>query len=455
MKELINNRFNLSDKQIEIKKEKVRALIVDSSDRIIVCEYCGVFLLPGGTLEENETVEKALQRELKEELGIEFSEKEMIPFLKIVDMQKEYPTREGKRKNRKITTTYFVINSDLKIDFNHTNLTTDESGNMKYHFPYYHDIYKLLSISTNNPRREAFDRELYKVILEYANTKNIDLHTHTSFSDGEFTKEELIMLAKNNHISVLGISDHDTIKAFEQEGFDYEKDFMLIPGVEISCKTDKGQLHILGYDYDTNNQSFKDFLTKIRNNHIENMKEINKNLYKNFEITITDEKIEELIKEDKIGRVYLAQELIKMGYTNSIKESFQEYLNPSFEMAKPSLKEITWKEAFRNIKLANGLVVLAHPISLKKNKKELENLIIEMKILGLDGIETYNQIYTNEDIKQFQELTHKYDLYQTIGSDFHGPFTKPNVHLANGSKLSKKIKKLNFVEEIKKRHNIK
>lgn len=455
MKEIINNKENLQEDQVDIKKEKARALIVDSNDKIIVCEYCGAFLLPGGKVEKGESPIKGLKRELKEELGLEFSDKEIIPFLKMIDYQKNYITRKGNRKNRKITTNFFVINSDLKIDLNNINPTAEEFGNLRYHRINYHDVYKLLSLPTKNPRREYFDRELYRATLEYANAKNIDLHTHTSLSDGELNKAELIKKAKKNRISTLSICDHDGIEAFKEEGFVCENDFMLIPGVEITCKTNKGQLHVLGYDYDIDNKELNDFLALVRKNHIDNMQLVNKSLFDHFEIKIDDEKIQEFIQNDQIGRVYLAKELIRLGYANSVKDAFNKYLIASQNQVKTSLKEVTWQEAFRNIKLAGGLVVLAHPVSLKRTPEELEELVSEMKENGLDGIETYNQIYTNDDINLFQALAQKYDLYQTIGSDFHGMNIKPSVKLANGSIMSKKIKKLNFVEEIKKRHNIK
>lgn len=455
MKEIINNKENLKDEQIDVRKEKARALIIDANDNIIICEYAGVFLLPGGKIEKEESSLEGLKRELKEELGLEFNDKEIIPFLKRIEYQKDYITRNNERKNRKITTNYFIINSDLKINLNNTNLTPDELGKFKYHYTNYHDIYKLLSLPTQNPRRECFDRELYQVVLEYANTKNIDLHTHTSFSDGDLNKTELIKQAKKRDVSILSICDHDKIEAFKEEGFTFHNDFMLIPGVEITCKTNRGQLHVLGYDYDNKNKDLNEFLSKVRKNHIENMILVNKSLYNHFKIKIDDEKIQKLIKEDKIGRVYLAKELIQLGYVDNVKDAFNKYLVTSQNYIKSSLKEVTWQEAFKNIKLANGLVVLAHPISLKKTPKELDEFVSKMKEKGLDGIETYNQIYTNDDINMLQDIAHKYDLYQTMGSDFHGISTKPNVKLSNGSMMSKKIKKLSFVEEIKKRHNIK
>ncbi|MGN0973551.1 MAG: PHP domain-containing protein [Bacilli bacterium] len=455
MKEKVFNRSKLTDKEIDIEKEKCRAFIVDSNDNIIVCEYDGVYLLPGGSKEENETDIDCLKRELHEELGLDFTSKEIVPFIRTIDYQKDYVTRDGNTKKRKVITNFYVINSNLKINYDNLNLTDEEKGHMKYHKINYHHVYNLLNYPNSNPRKEFFDKELIRVTLEYANSKNIDLHTHTSYSDGEYSKEELIARAKGTNINVLSICDHDVTKAFSESGLEEQDDFLLIPGVEIGCKCDTGLLHVLGYDYDINNSYFNEFLKLIRNNHIENMRLNNEGLKSLFGFKIDDDIVDNLIEEDKVSRVYLAKELVKMNCCDSIKDAFSKYLNDTYNHVRPNLKEVTWQETFENIKAANGLVVLAHPVSLKQSNGELELTVAEMKYWGLDGIETYNQIYSNDDIEFFQHLASKYNLYQTIGSDYHGEEVKPNVKLGNGSAMSTKVKKLNFVEEIKKRHNIK
>lgn len=454
MKEIVFNKSNLTDEEINIEKEKCRALIVDSNDNIIVGEYDGVYLLPGSSKEENESDIDCLKRKLHEELGLDFTSKEIVPFIRTIDYQKDYVTRDGSIKNRKITTNFYIINSNLKINYDNMNLTSEEQGHMRYHKINRRDAYKILKIGSYNPRKDFFDTELVRVVLEYANTKNIDLHTHTSNSDGEYSKEDLIDKAKENNINTLAICDHEVINAFSKSGLEQKDDFLLIPGVEIGCQCDTGLLHILGYDYDINNSDFNNFLKLIRNNHIENIRLNNEGLKSLFGFKIDDDIVDKLIEEDKVSRVFLAKELIKMNYCNSIKDAFSKYLNKTHDYVKPNLKEVTWQETFENIKNANGLIVLAHPVSLKQSNEELELTVAEMKKQGLDGIETYNQIYSNDDIEFFQYLASKYNLYQTIGSDFHGENIKPNVKLGNGSLMSTKIKKLSFVEEIKKRHNI-
>lgn len=455
MKEIVFNKSNLTDEEIDIEKEKCRALIVDSNDNIIVCEYDGVYLLPGGSKEENESDIDCLKRELHEELGLDFNSKEIVPFIRTIDYQKDYVTRNGSIKNRKITTNFYIINSNLKINYDNLNLTEEEKGHIKYHKINYHHVYNLLNYPNCNPRKEFFDKELVRVVLEYANTKNIDLHTHTNYSDGKYSKEELIARAKGTNINVLSICDHDVTKAFSESGLENQDNFLLIPGVELGCQCDTGLLHVLGYDYDINNSDFNNFLKLIRNNHIENIRLNNEGLKSLFGFKIDDDIVDKLIEEDKVSRVFLAKELVKMNYCNSIKDAFSKYLNKTHDYVKPNLKEVTWKETFENIKNANGLIVLAHPVSLKQSNEELELTVAEMKKQGLDGIETYNQIYSYDDIEFFQYLASKYNLYQTIGSDYHGEEVKPNVKLGNGSVMSTKIKKLSFVEEIKKRHNIK
>lgn len=453
MKEIINNRLELDDENIDVEKEKVRALIINSHGEATVCNYGDVYLLPGGKIEKNESKLDALKREIKEELGLEFNDKEIIPLVTYTDYQKDYPTRDGDVLNRKVTTHYYIIYSNQKSNAENQKLSNNEkNGFFRLQKIKVRDFHNVVLYPNNNPRKEYFDKELLLVREVYTKLKSIDLHTHTTSSDGQHPKERLIELAKKDNINTLSICNHDNIDDFKEEGYSDTNGFILIPGVEIGCYIKKGTLHILGYDYDSKNDELNEFVNKVHQNHIHNMRLNNEGLQELFGFKVSDEKVDKLIKEDNIGRVYLAKELVSMGKAAEIQDAFKKYLIKANKYMKEDLKEVTYEETINTIHAAGGLTVLAHPTSLKMNREELDSFIATLKACGLDGIETYNQVFTEDNITLFQNLAHKYDLYQTMGSDFHGKKVKPRVYLGNGSYDRTKVKKLNFIEEIKKRH---
>ena len=434
------------------QKEKVRAIIMNSKGEMIVCNCHGIFLLPGGKIEEGETEVQALQREIKEELGLEFNQKEIIPFKTDVVIQKNYPKTDGTITNREVKTHYYIIYSDQPINKNKIHLSKREEGSFNYYYCNCNDVYKLISLESKNPGKTFFDKELLNIAHDYNQLKDIDLHVHSVHSDGEYTKDELIQKAKDRNIDTLSISDHETINAYVNCRYEEKDDFIIIPGVEIGCKIDRGTLHILGYDFDPNNIEMKQFLDIVHKNHIYNMRINNQGLRKVFGICLPERTIDNLIREDKIGRVYMAKELVRLGIANNVQDAFSRYLNRANRAMKGEFLETTWDDAVEAIHNANGFAVLAHPTSLEMNSYALDGFVEALAAAGLDGIEVYNQGYEEKDIERLQKIAHKHDLYQTIGSDFHGEGIKANVYLGNGSINQTKIKKLSLVEEIKNRH---
>ena len=259
----------------------------------------------------------------------------------------------------------------------------------------------------------------------------IDLHTHSTASDGEKTPVELIDLAIEKQLSAIAITDHDTIYGLKT-AFEYSKNknIIFVPGVELEANVDKGQIHILGLVIDFENKELNETLEEIkqdrenRNNLF--IKEFNK---MGFEITL--EELQRVSGGKVIGKPHFAKIFLQKHYIHSKNEIFDNYFN------KPPLNAIkktsfSSEELIKLIKKANGIAILAHPQSLKLEDDELEKKVIELKSYGLDGLECYHSNQTSEQMFKYKALANKLDLVITKGSDYHGPITKPEVELAIG-----------------------
>ncbi len=259
----------------------------------------------------------------------------------------------------------------------------------------------------------------------------IDFHCHTTASDGEYTPTEIVKLAKEQGIHTLAITDHDTVDGLEEAvkaGQKYGVE--IIPGVELNVEVPKGQMHILGYYIDYNSESFQKEMKAMQ----EDRNNRNKGYIEEFNkigINMTMEDIKKYAPGNVIGKPHFARYLLEHGYVSNIEEAFQKYIKtPNFKKIKR--KVIPVEQAIKIIKDAGGIVVIAHPITLKLSDEELEAKIKELKEIGIDGVECYNSIHTEDDINKLTKIAFENDLLITAGSDFHGPVVKPNIHLGTG-----------------------
>ncbi|GAB6189173.1 PHP domain-containing protein [Marinitoga arctica] len=254
----------------------------------------------------------------------------------------------------------------------------------------------------------------------------VDLHSHSIFSDGTYTPEELILKAKNKNLKLYSITDHDNIDA-QKNAIEYAKKYKInyITGLEISCKF-KNMFDILGYNIDLNNEELNAALKKVQNfrkNRNKLMIERLNNL--GFDITL-----EEVINEsqgDVIGRPHFARVLLKKGYVKDRDEAFDKYLGDG-KIAHIPKEKIEPKEAVRLIKNAGGFPVIAHPKYLKLSYSKLKDIILELKRFGLWGIEVYYPKHTPSEINMFRNLAIETNLFITAGSDFHGS-NKPDIDM--------------------------
>lgn len=283
--------------------------------------------------------------------------------------------------------------------------------------------------------------------------KLIDMHLHTSFSDGELSPDELIDKAISSNVSIMSITDHDTIDGLKSINRDYSKKIEIINGIELSAKVPKGRMHILGYDFDINNQDLNNKLYELKNNSLQRVLSLIEQLKKDYNIFFTYEEIKELINSNhNLGRPDLARLLINHNLAESVDEAFKKYLIAANKKIKGINKETTYEECFNLILNSGGIPVLAHPKSLELSNEELNNLVKRMKEIGLQGIEVYHSSHTKEEMKAYLELAQKYDLLVSGGSDYHGSIVKPNVEIATGENNNIKIKKISLIDKIRSRH---
>lgn len=242
--------------------------------------------------------------------------------------------------------------------------------------------------------------------------KRIDLHVHSTNSDGSLSVNEIKENALIQGVEVISITDHDTIKSCITAGT-YERldNLTLINGVELTVE-DEFPFHILGYFFQVTD-SMKKKITEIEDWRMTEIYLIIKKL-KKLNISVS---IEELINMYKSLSVKsLAKYLCYKGITNSEQMAYANY----FDKGRPAYvkkQNITSKEAIQMIKEAKGIAVLAHPYKIKLEEAQFEHFLKKLVTEGLDGIELYHTNQSN--IEYFKKYQKKYDLLGTGGSDIH------------------------------------
>lgn len=242
--------------------------------------------------------------------------------------------------------------------------------------------------------------------------EKIDLHMHTTISDGKLTPKEIIDEAVKNGVTTMSITDHDSTEAYTSEIIQYAKSqgIQLIPGVEISTRTEKTKIHVLGYNYDLNNQTFKNQLTKIRESRHVYLKDVGEKLREiGYEINVEElDKIDAVTKShialDVINNKQNAEKLLKQFGNIPNKGMFIENIMNKGCPAYVKKETISPKEATEMIKNANGKVVLAHPMAYSYEGKATRDDIIEIiKEMKPDGIEAL-YIYVNKEENIIDEV---------------------------------------------------
>jgi 3',5'-nucleoside bisphosphate phosphatase len=282
--------------------------------------------------------------------------------------------------------------------------------------------------------------------------ERIDLHLHTLYSDGEKTPEEILELIRKKKVTIFSLTDHDNFISNIEILKIISDDITFINGIEMTGYIEKGQLHILGYDFNLNDIDLKDATNKMYKSAREKLRLMVEVLKQDFEMIIPSEEIEKLIdKPGDVGRPDLAKLLIKYGYAKTWKEAFHDYLIIAHDKTKGSVFKLSGKEIIDLINNAGGIPVLAHPIYLEMNNDELDLYIQELVSYGLKGIEVYHSDQDTEYRDMLLKLVDKYNLLISGGTDYHGEGVKPHIELGTGTNNNINIKKLSLVDYIKNR----
>lgn len=249
----------------------------------------------------------------------------------------------------------------------------------------------------------------------------IDLHMHTTVSDGTDTPRELLANIKKAGIGIFSVTDHDAIKcsgiipALLRDG-----DPRFLPGVEFSCKDEEGKYHILGYGYDPDAEAIQKVVEK---GHSLRMKKVTARLdflKSEFGFVFPQEELEHLLALDNPGKPHIGNLMVKYGYAETKEAAIKEYINQVHfrsEYVRP-------EEAIRGILGAGGIPVLAHPTYGSGDQlilgEEMDRRIRRLMEYGLKGLEAYYSGFTGKIRREIRAFAEQYDLYVTAGSDYHG-----------------------------------
>ena len=259
---------------------------------------------------------------------------------------------------------------------------------------------------------------------------SIDLHTHTTFSDGSFSPAALVELAHHKGLNILAITDHDTTEGFT-EAFEAAKalPLELIPGIELSTEFEGRETHILGYFIDLSNLQFQTRLERLRVTRFDRLQHILDRLH-TLDVDISLAEVQQIAGSGTLGRPHIARMLIEKGYVNGMKEAFERFLGARgaayVRRVVPEAAEIiTW------ITEAGGIPILAHPYWEGLNADETVASCQRLVEQGLRGLEVFYGAFSPRQISLNLHLARQFGLLITGGSDFHGTF-KPDISLGTG-----------------------
>lgn len=264
----------------------------------------------------------------------------------------------------------------------------------------------------------------------------IDLHTHSTFSDGTSTPEQLVDAACALGLKALALTDHDTLHGIERFlaaceacGDRAPAGFVGIAGVELSAEVPRGTMHLLGYGIDPAHAELAETLAKLREGRGARNREIHDRL-STLGAEVTHEEVAACAGDHVVGRPHFAQALVKKGHVATKEEAFKRLLAKGAPAYVPRFR-LEPRRCIQLIRAAGGVAVLAHPFALDRRPGKLRNYLQTLKAYGLRGLEAYYSEHDTEKQQVCIDLADALGLLKTGGSDFHGAMN-PDLHIGRG-----------------------
>lgn len=258
----------------------------------------------------------------------------------------------------------------------------------------------------------------------------IDLHTHSTASDGTLSPTRLVASAAAMGLRALALTDHDTVQGLPEAcAAGQEHGIEVIGGCELSVGYADKSMHILGLWVPKHPKPLLDALEHLQSLRAERNKIIIDNLQA-CGVPITYDELEKEAQGATIGRPHIAKLLVDKKRAVSLQDAFANWLVPGTKGFAPK-KKFSAREAIKLLKSVQATVILAHPCSLKMEGQALEAVVRDLKDLGLDGVEVHYSMHTQAQTMEYAALCRKLDLVQSAGSDFHGA-NKPKIFLGRG-----------------------
>lgn len=266
------------------------------------------------------------------------------------------------------------------------------------------------------------------ITMRWFSMDTIDLHTHSTFSDGTFTPLQLVKYAEEKGLKAFAITDHDTTEGIK-EAKSIETNVEVISGVEISTRYDKKEIHIVGLYVNENDADLNKQLKYHREKRVTRNFEILEKL-NSLGVDITIDDVKESCTGDVISRAHIAKALVSKGFVGSYTEAFDRYLGDN-KCAYVPRETLNYEESMELITKAGGVPVLAHPLLYKMSDTNLENMMVKLRQKGLKAVEVYYSTHSNSDTQHVMAMANRVGLIYSGGSDFHGA-TKPKIDMGTG-----------------------
>lgn len=272
---------------------------------------------------------------------------------------------------------------------------------------------------------------------------SVDLHSHTTASDGALGPRELVRLAARHGVRVLAVTDHDSTEGLTEAIEEAARHGIeIVPGLEINCDVPGSEIHVLGYYVDWRAEWFQAFLREQRAERAARVHRIVERLTE-LGMPLTAAEVFAICKEGSPGRPHVAQAMVNRGYVKSVREAFDRWLHANGRANVPR-RRLTPVEAVQVIRRAGGVPVLAHP-----GLAQRDEMIPELVQAGLAGIETYYPEHSAAQIETYRATCRRLGLVATGGSDYHGPHTgraatlgSPAVPAEVGAELKQRARDL-------------